>query len=67
MTRVCRQCSYYVLPDRKVENIGRCKLSKERFDREVKLPTEHPACKSFEDKLTGKRPGRQYQGVRRGR
>jgi hypothetical protein len=58
-SHVCRQCLHYVLPDWTVEQVGRCKLSKERFDREVKLPTEHPACKSFEDKLTGKRPGRK--------
>ena len=67
MTRVCRQCGHYVLPDWKVENVGRCKYAQERFGREVKLPTEYPACKGFVDKLTGQKPGRKYQGARRGR
>ena len=67
MSRVCRECLHYVLPDWTVERVGRCLLSKKKFDREVKLPTEFPACKSFESKLTGQRPGRKYQGVRRAR
>ena len=67
MTRTCRECSHHQLPDWTVEEVGRCLLSKEKFDREVKVSPMRPACKSFEDKLTGQRPGRKYQGVRRGR
>ena len=58
-SRVCRECAHYVLPDWKVEPVGRCKLSEKRFGREVKLPTEYPACKSFEKKDQGQRPGRR--------
>jgi hypothetical protein len=50
-----------------IGRIGQCLYAKERFGGDVKVRWLDRACKGFEDKLTGQRPGKKYQGVRRGR
>lgn len=59
MSHACHECLHYAFPDWKVEEVGRCKLAQERFGRELKLPTYAPACKGFEKKDQGQRPGRR--------
>lgn len=55
MSRSCRECLHHQLPDWTVEEVGRCLLSKEKFDREVKVSPMRPACKSFEKKDQGRK------------
>lgn len=69
MTRTCRECRFFDLgeADPEVGRLGKCLLAKQRFGGDVTKLWSHPACKGFEDKMMGQKPGRKYQGVRRSR
>lgn len=70
MSRSCYECTHFERPalDSPDHGIrGKCGLAKKRYGGELAVGWGAPACKGFESKLTGQRPGRKYQGVRRTR
>lgn len=71
MTRTCRECLHYErLGDEYMDEgsrVGQCLLARKKYGRDLKVSWSSPACKGFESVDRGQRPGRKYQGVRRGR
>lgn len=65
----CQECLHFEVVDchQDIGNVGKCLLAEKKWGGEVHKPWNAAACKGFEDKITGRRPLRKFQGVRRPR
>jgi len=71
MTRTCSECFHFERNEKGDYKAGGrpgiCALAAKRWDGEINVHSAAPACKGFEKKDQGQRPGKKYQGIRRKR